>query len=227
MKPMLLWIALSSLAAVLMAGAPVFKPVVNPVRFGDIESGKVVDVQFEFENAGQMPLIIKNIQSTCGCTTSQLAKKEYLPGEKGTITAKFNTTGYANAVTKSIIVISNDPQNPNYVLSFTGKVVLKSFAQYVVRPESLPLGTVKLGKTLSRTVSVANAGTIDLKLLEFSTPPEISISTPAKVIPPKDEVELTVRFQPMEKGTFFSLIRIRTNDIRTPYILLKTEAQVE
>ncbi|HNX98890.1 MAG TPA: XRE family transcriptional regulator, partial [Candidatus Aminicenantes bacterium] len=41
------------------------------------------------------------------------------------------------------------------------------------------------------------------------------------------ELELTVRFQPMEKGSFFNLIRIRTNDARTPYILLKTEAVVE
>ena len=211
----------------LVAAGPVFRPKVNPLRFGEVETGTVVDLTFEFVNAGDATLVIKSIQPTCGCTTSQLKKKEYLPGEQGTITAKFNTTGYSNAVTKSILVASNDRQNPTFILSFSGKVMLKNYAQYVVRPESLPLGMVKLGKAVTRTVSVGNAGTIDLKLLEFSFAPEISITAPQKTIPPRGELELTVRFQPMEKGSFFNLIRIRTNDARTPYILLKTEAVVE
>ncbi|HNX96138.1 MAG TPA: DUF1573 domain-containing protein, partial [Candidatus Aminicenantes bacterium] len=53
----------------LVAAGPVFRPKVNPLRFGEVETGTVVDLTFEFVNAGDATLVIKSIQPTCGCTT--------------------------------------------------------------------------------------------------------------------------------------------------------------
>jgi hypothetical protein len=37
--------------------------------FGDISQGDIVDYVFEFENSGDTPLVLSNVQTTCGCTT--------------------------------------------------------------------------------------------------------------------------------------------------------------
>lgn len=75
--------------------------------FGEIEKNTPVETVFSYTNAGEAPLVITDIKSTCGCTVPKDWSREPLaPGESGKFTVKFNGSG-ANKVTKSINITAN------------------------------------------------------------------------------------------------------------------------
>ncbi len=75
--------------------------------FGDINQGDKVEYVFNFENTGDAPLIITNIKVTCGCTATDWSRDPIPPGEKSSITVKFNSTGKLNKQNKVITIVSN------------------------------------------------------------------------------------------------------------------------
>ena len=61
---------------------------------------------FVFKNTGNQPLIIKNIQSSCGCTIPKKPEKPIMPGEKGEIKVSYDTNR-VGGFSKSITIFSN------------------------------------------------------------------------------------------------------------------------
>jgi hypothetical protein len=221
-----IFIFLFLLSAVVFA-KPALKFKNTTFDFGQAASGKILDIVFEFENTGDELLIIKNIIPACGCTTAALTKKEYKPGEKGTITAKFNTSGYNGKVIKTITVTSNDPNVAETRLTLSGTVIVKDFAQADLKPEQIPFGAVSIGKAYVRKLNLSNLGSLDLRILEVSGSPEVSLAFKTNIVGPKKSTEIILTFTPFEKGAFNNMVKIRTNDYRSPYIFIRLEAQVD
>ncbi len=197
------------------------------VDFGEIESGKSVDVSFEFENVGTDLLLIKNVIPSCGCTSTGLAKKEYKTGEKGVITSRFNGSGYNGKIVKSITVVSNDSDAVETRLIISGTVVIKDFAQAELKPERINFETVTVGKSYMRKLNLNNSGTSDLRIIEISSPPEVSLQFRTGTLGAKKTGEIVLNFIPFVKGAFNGLVKIRTNDYRNPFVFIRLEAQVE
>ena len=221
-----LFIALWVLSAVLFA-KPTIKFTSPNSNFGETTVGKTLDINFEFANVGSDVLYIKNIIPSCGCTTAELKKKEYRPGEKGTITVKFNTSGYNGRVVKTITVMTSDPDSPEVRLTLSGTVIVKDFAQADLKPDQISFGAVSVGKTYVRKLNLTNLGTLDLRVIELSHGPEASLEFKANLLAPRNSTEITLHFTPFEKGTFNSMLKIRTNDYRNPYVFVRLEAQVD
>ena len=219
-------LALFLLPAIALA-KPALKFKSATFEFGEVSSGKIVDIAFEFENAGDEVLLIKNVIPSCGCTTAALEKKEYQPGEKGTISGKFNTSGYNGRVVKTFTVTSNDPANAEVRLALSGLVVVKDFAQADVKPGQIAFGAVKVGKAYVRKLNLSNLGNMDLRILEISCSPEVSLAFRTNSVPGKNSTEVTLTFTPFEKGTFNNMVKIRTNDYRSPYAFIRLEAQAD
>jgi hypothetical protein len=214
------------LSTVLLA-KPTLKFKNTTVDFGEMASGKIVDINFEFENTGNEILYIKNVTPSCGCTTADLPKKDYKPGEKGTIASKFNTSGYNGKVIKTITVTSNDPDSPETRLTLSGTVVVKDFAQASLKPEQIDFGTVSAGKTYARKLTLGNVGNQELEIIEISCSPEVSLLFKTARLAPKKATEIILSFTPFDKGSFNSIVKIRTNDYRTPYVFIRLEAQID
>lgn len=75
--------------------------------FGDIKQGDKVDYTFKFKNTGTEPLIISNVQTTCGCTATNWTKEPVAPGKTGEVTASFNSAGKMGQQNKVISVYYN------------------------------------------------------------------------------------------------------------------------
>ena len=58
---------------------------------------KNVEVHFAFKNTGQTPVTIKDLHTSCGCTTAKLDKKSYAPGESGEVVATYSFRGQTGA----------------------------------------------------------------------------------------------------------------------------------
>lgn len=97
--------------------------------FGDITQGDKVEYIFTFENTGTEPLIITNVEVTCGCTTPKgWPRDPILPGEKGELTVSFNTAGKLGRQNKPIIVISNAANPDGNRVSFSANILEKGQA---------------------------------------------------------------------------------------------------
>ncbi len=95
----------------------------NTHDFGDITQGDVVERIFKFTNTGNQPLIITNIQTSCGCTTPVWPRDPIMPGGKGEIKVGFNSTGKLNKQTKTLPIISNSISDAS--ITFTTNVLSK------------------------------------------------------------------------------------------------------
>lgn len=93
-------------------------------NFGAVKQGELVEHLFEFKNTGKSDLIIRQVRASCGCTAVKPEKSVIKPGESSTVKAIFNTRGRKGNQSKSIIVITNDPDKPTQVLNIKGKIEL-------------------------------------------------------------------------------------------------------
>ena len=83
--------------------------------FGDIHQGDKVEHVFSFDNSGDAPLIITNVQTTCGCTATDWPRDPILPGASASIKVNFNSAGKMGRQNKIITVISNASSSVNQV----------------------------------------------------------------------------------------------------------------
>jgi hypothetical protein len=94
--------------------------------FGDIFQGDKVEETFKFTNTGNEPLIITNVQVTCGCTTPKgWPRDPIMPGGKGEITVAFNSAGKSGRQNKVVTVVSNAVNSDGAQISFSTNVLDK------------------------------------------------------------------------------------------------------
>jgi hypothetical protein len=82
-----------------------FETVVHD--FGNIKEGTLATYNFTFTNTGKAPLILSNVQASCGCTSPEWTKEPIMPGQKGTIKAVYNSYNRPGVFQKYITVKSN------------------------------------------------------------------------------------------------------------------------
>ena len=87
--------------------------------FGDIYQGDKVEHIFKFENTGNEPLIITNVQTTCGCTAPNWPRDPVIPGQESVIKVVFNSAGKIGRQNKVITIISNATNPTNKVTIVT------------------------------------------------------------------------------------------------------------
>jgi len=198
----------------LLFSQPVIKFKQEVIDFGEIQSGKVIDLKFEFVNDGDTTLIIKNIRTTCGCTVTQIEKREYKPGENGKIPVKFFSQGYNGKIVKTLTVITNDKTNQYTRLKITGKIILKDFASIKIFPDRVDFKDIKIEEKYSKKISIHNTGTIDLIILEVTHAPEIMVEFEKKIIKPNEISEINIILNPMQTENLTTFLKIRTNAYR-------------
>jgi hypothetical protein len=117
--------------------------------FGPIAPGSANPCKFKFKNEGAGVLKISDVTKTCGCTVPTLEKKEYAPGEEGTIDVIYNADKASGAKIRHLYVLSNDTNNPRIELTIKASVAQK----IVYEPEKLDY-----------TLRGENAGVVTLTL---------------------------------------------------------------
>ena len=90
--------------------------------FGTLLQGEVVTYSFHFTNTGNVPLIISDVGSSCGCTVGDYPREPIAPGKTGDIKVTYNSSGHHGFQSRVLTVMSNT--NPaKTVLRIKGKVL--------------------------------------------------------------------------------------------------------
>jgi len=93
--------------------------------FGEIIAGEKVEHTFRFSNTGTEPLVITNVQVTCGCTTPKGWPRDPIaPGKKAELVVQFNSTGKIGRQNKVVTIVSNAVSG-NSQITFTATVLEK------------------------------------------------------------------------------------------------------
>jgi hypothetical protein len=98
---------------------------------GTVSQGVTVDAVFELINEGNQKLVIKAVRPTCGCTVADF-DREIPAGGKGKIAAKLDTKDFGGPISKSILVMTDDAQNPTVTLVI--KADVRPFVEILPRP---------------------------------------------------------------------------------------------
>ena len=93
-------------------------------NFGKVTDGEKVMITFHFKNTGTKPLVIANVQASCGCTVPSKPEEPIAPGAEGKITAEFNSEGRVGKASKYVNVTLNTKQGFASLL-FEGEVLPK------------------------------------------------------------------------------------------------------
>ena len=76
-------------------------------NFGDVKQGEKVEHLFQFKNAGNSPLVLYNVLSTCGCTVPQWPQEPILADSLSSIKVLFDSSSKIGRQNKVITIRSN------------------------------------------------------------------------------------------------------------------------
>ncbi|WP_084523952.1 DUF1573 domain-containing protein [Adhaeribacter aquaticus] len=205
--------------------------------FGNVAQGVPATHEFKFKNTGGEPLVISNVQASCGCTTPEWTNTPILPGKTGSVKAQYNAASMG-AFNKSITVTSN-ATNSSVVLYIKGTVVEKSQIKAAVSPEekanspratlkvnSHDLGKLETGQKSVAKIVIKNTGKQDLTLNAVSSSCNCVSLKNSPVIKPGNEEIVELTYSPRLLGNQTEKVKIHTNDIITPEVAINLNAKV-
>lgn len=125
MKKLALTFMLSLIAIATFAQKPILTFEKESHDFGEIqEANGTVTYTFKYKNTGKTPLVLHNVQASCGCTTPEWSRTPILPDKEGTIKVTFNPANRPGQFNKTITIQSN-AESPVKQLRILGNVLQK------------------------------------------------------------------------------------------------------
>lgn len=112
----------------------------NTVDYGNVTKESDSGVRsFEFRNTGDAPLVITNVQSTCGCTVPSKPTEPIMPGKTGKIDVKYNMN--PGPIRKTITVESNaiNYEGGRIALKIKGEVIVKKEDNLLEKKKTSPM----------------------------------------------------------------------------------------
>lgn len=117
-----------------------FKAKDNTIDYGTVSKDSDDGIRsFEFTNTGDAPLIITNVQSTCGCTVPTKPTEPIMPGKTGKIDVKYNMN--PGPIRKTITVESNaaNTEGGRIALKIKGEVIVKKEVNLLEKKKTGPM----------------------------------------------------------------------------------------
>jgi len=76
----------------------------NTWDFGKVKEGEIFKHNFVLKNNSKFPMRIKEVYTSCGCTTAHVREKVNAPGKEALVEAAFNSKGYSGPAEQYVYV---------------------------------------------------------------------------------------------------------------------------
>jgi hypothetical protein len=182
--------------------------------FGRISSGDVVRHDFVFTNTGTATLEIKDVRPGCGCTTAGTWDRRVDPGKTGVIPLQLNSSGFNGAISKTAIVLCNDPAQTNVVLQIKGTI----WKPIEVTPAMAVFNVLSEGQTNdTRIMRIVNHLDDPIELSDLKSTNQ-SFQAELKTVQPGREFELHVKAVPPYTSNTAATVSVKTSAPQMPMI---------
>ena len=206
--------------------------------FGKVAEGTQATYEFKVTNVGNQPVVITNVQPSCGCTTPDWTKEPIQPGKSGVIKAMYSSAGRPGPFHKSITVLSNSIK-PSAVIYIKGEVGPKDLKtsytpeqkakspRLAVGKTSYNFGKIEKNRKAVAKFIVKNTGQKDLVIQGVKTNCNcVSFQVSKPEIKPGQQAVLELTYVPAALREQNEIVTIISNDIIMPDLKLTLKANV-
>ena len=194
--------------------------------FGNVPEGTMATYEFKFKNTGNQPVVIANVQASCGCTTPDWTKTPVLPGKMGVIKAMYSSAGRPGVFNKTVTVTSNATE-ASKVLSIKGTVLTKDEIKPSLTPAQLAqsphlvldkathdFGKMEAGQQPTARFTVKNTGKTPLVLGALTAGCYcVGYKTPPAPIAPGQSATIDLLYSQRQLGQVMDVVTISSNDL--------------
>lgn len=210
MKKILAFAVLALASVAVLAQKPSIKFDTEAHDFGDIqEKDGSVSCVFKYTNMGENPLILTQVQGSCGCTTPEWTRKPLRKGETGEIKVSFNPANRPGTFNKTVTVMSN-AEKPTTILRISGRVLQRPKTiedDYPVVMDSLRLENnhipfTKILPTEVKTgeLKVVNTSSVSVTPTFINIPAHVTIESQPATIAPGQKGVFVARYDAAKKN---------------------------
>ncbi len=152
-----------------------------------------VECEMRAVNVGDSAVVIVNVNTTCGCTTSDYTRQPIAPGDTAVVRLTYLATGRVGAFEKSAFVFTNTAQR-KMRLTITGNVLASENTLKSVYPEHIgalymdsriiPFGDVKKGSSKMAYIGAYNNSADTLQVQFSNVPKHVAMEAFPPQVPP-------------------------------------------
>lgn len=161
---------------------------------------------YTFENVGSKEMTIKRLVSTCSCALASADRSTVSPGEKCSITVRYNPKGHPGRFERKIFVYTQDGNSPSAVLKLAVEV---QYGTDLAGLYPVDMGKIRLrrpemiftkGKKAVESIRFVNVSGEDLRLgcEEMFLPECLSFRTEPAVVPDGREGMIHISYDPLK-----------------------------
>ncbi|MDX2189638.1 MAG: DUF1573 domain-containing protein [Bacteroidota bacterium] len=198
--------------------------------FGTIkEEGGTVSYDFKFTNAGNVPLKIKNVTPSCGCTVPTWSKDPIAPEGVGVIHVVFDPMNKPGPFSKTLTLDANAYNTP-IILTIQGKVVPKARRPHDDFPDKIGnlrmisrymhMGEIHTEQWQRKTFEIFNQSDTIITIKSFSVSGTyLNVKIEPQEITPGNKAKIIVDYSPKWKNDFGYVqdrIFLLTDDVKEP-----------
>jgi hypothetical protein len=203
-------------------------------KFGAMQRGTTMSHEFEIQNVGEVPLLLKAGATSCKCTLSEVGEAPVPPGGSTKVKLQWSAKSDNGPFRQTATITTNDPLQSSIELSVDGSIMSASG----VEPADIAFDKIAVGDSKSAEVYVMAMLQDDLKVSD----PVFSDATlrdkfVARIEPvdPKDlpnksarrGMRVTVTLQPgLPVGRFHQWLSLRTNLTQAESLEIPISGQV-
>ena len=160
--------------------------------------------RFEMANSGDSPAKVLRLQTTCSCVTATVSQNLLNPGEKTTVTVRYNPKGHWGRFEHKVFIYTQPGNAPAAVLKLTLDVTSASdkSGMYQVHMGSIGLRTSEVvfqkGTPSVENLNFINMGTEPLKLEceKMFLPGCLKFETRPETVAAGEEGVMIIRYEP-------------------------------
>jgi hypothetical protein len=245
-------LAASSMSVTFAQQSNNFNFPIDKFDFGVINEGDKARHTFEFFNTGKDTILLKaeNVRASCGCTTPSFSTDAIPPGQKGVITAEFNSQGRPGTFQKAVTVYYKEEVvkmlnikgivEPVVAASATTPAAvpteadLKKGAKIVLEKHDINYGKIERSQKGNYSMKITNAGKDTLFISKavtacscatFKLKKEKAVDEVSYILGGKS-ARLEVTYSPAADGYNRDIITLYTNDAANPRVAIALESEV-
>jgi hypothetical protein len=192
-------------------------------NFGDVWQGNEVKCAYKLFNEGEADLVILKQKTTCGCAVAKPVNGSIAPGTSKTLDVTFSVGNRMGAISKKILLFTNDPQQPQVVLTVSANV--KQIAQ--LNPSLIDFGDIIVGSTVTAQVDLIKNKDVSERPLKIKQKLESINELSVEIVESThDKAKMSVSFTPEKAIEYEESITMELQELGLPTIKLPVRAKV-
>jgi hypothetical protein len=195
-------------------------------NFGDVAVGAKTEFRFPIHNTTGRTIHVREVRTSCGCTTPSVETHYIEPGQTGAILAKFNTGTHRGQKGANLTVVIDQPFYTEIRLRVDGYIR----QDLVFHPGAIDFGKLARGQHLSQTAKIMYAGRSDWAVVDvLTTKPWVSVDVKQEARSGQNTTYLlTVNVSPDAPAGFFrEELIVVTNDRSRPRVPFLISGELE